>query len=305
MLGPRDWPLLPVFVAVANAGSFTGAARQLRLAKSVVSLHVRTLEQRCGVRLMERNTRRLHLTQIGEQILEAAKEALTSVRAVEQIVEGHRDAPSGKLRVTLPLDPSLSVMIAPIAAALTKRHPALKIDLVFDDAVRDLVKEGFDVALRLGSVAPSSLIVRRLASEPEIVVASPHLMDEREGPWTPKELGGAPWVVHSGLPARSSFTLRSVQGEKKAQVSVTATVAANNVFAVRDLLIAGAGFGTLPLHVVREDLADGRLRYACPGWTLRRLILHALMPARQAPPRVRVFLERLAEAAQSLGFDPV
>src|SRR6185369_17712854 len=139
VLAPRDWPLLPVFIAVADTGSFTGAARQLGLAKSVVSLHVRTLEERCGVRLMERNTRGLRLTQIGEQVLDAAKEALASVRAVEQIVDGHRDAPTGNLRVTLPLDPSLSAMVAPIAAALTRQHPALKIDLVFDDAIRDLV----------------------------------------------------------------------------------------------------------------------------------------------------------------------
>src|SRR5437660_1558581 len=115
MIAPRDLPLLPVFVAVANAGSFTAAAHQLGLAKSVVSQHVRTLEQRCGVRLIERSTRRLHLTQVGEQVLDAANGVLTSVRSLEQVVEGHRDSPTGTLRVTLPLDPALTVMIAPIA----------------------------------------------------------------------------------------------------------------------------------------------------------------------------------------------
>jgi DNA-binding transcriptional LysR family regulator len=304
VIAPRDWPLIPVFIAVADARSFTGAAKQLGLAKSVVSLHVRTLEERCGVRLMERNTRGLRLTQIGEQVLDAAKEALASVRSVEQIVEGHRDAPTGKLRVTLPLDPSLSAMVAPIAATLTRRHAALQIDLVFDDAVRDLVREGFDVALRLGPVAESSLIVRRLASEPEIVVASPAILDERGEAWTPKQLGGAPWVVHSGLPVRSSITLRSPQGNKS-QVSITAAVAANNVIALRDLLIAGAGFGLLPLHVVRDDLAAGRLCHACPGWSSRKLTLSALLATRQAPPRVRLFLDQLAVAAKNLGFDPV
>jgi len=303
VLAPRDWPLLPVFIAVADVGSFTGAARQLGLAKSVVSLHVRTLEERCGVRLMERNTRGLHLTQIGEQVLEVAKEALASVRSVEQIVEGHRNAPTGKLRVTLPLDPSLSAMVAPIAAELTRRYPALKIDLVFDDAVHDLVHEGFDVALRLGSVVASSLIVRRLASEPEVVVASPSVFEERGETRTPKDLGGAPWVVHSGLPLRSSLTLRSTQGDKS-QVSVTAAVAANNVVAQRDLLIAGAGFGLVPVHVVRDDLAAGRLRHACPGWSSRKLTLHALLPTRQAPPRVRLFLNQLTIATKNLSFDP-
>src|SRR4051794_19316772 len=110
MISARDLPLLPVFVAVADAGSFTGAARKLGLAKSVVSQHVRTLEERCGVRLMERSTRSLHLTQVGEQVLDAAKDVLASVRSLEQVVEGHRDTPSGTLRVTLPLDPSLSAV---------------------------------------------------------------------------------------------------------------------------------------------------------------------------------------------------
>ncbi len=112
MIAPRDWPLLRIFVAVAEAGSFTGAARQLGLGKSVVSLHVRTLEERCGVRLMERSTRQLRLTQVGELVLDAAREVLASVRSLEEVVEGHRDAPTGKLRVTLPLDPSLSAMAA-------------------------------------------------------------------------------------------------------------------------------------------------------------------------------------------------
>ena len=160
-------------------------------------------------------------------------------------------------------------MVAPIAAALTRQHPALKVDLVFDDTVHDLVAEGFDVALRLGAVATSSLIVRRLASEPEIVVASPAVMDERGEPRSPKDLGGAPWVVHSGLRVRSSWTLRSSDGHR-AQVSIGVRVSTNNVVAMRDLLIAGAGYGLLPLHAVREDLAAGRLRHAFPGWSSRK-----------------------------------
>src|SRR5262245_39048778 len=178
MISPRDLPLLPVFVAVATAGSFTAAARKLGLAKSVVSQHVRTLEERCGVRLMERSTRRLHLTQVGERVLDAANDVLASVRSLEQVVEGHRDAPTGILRVTAPLDPALSAMITPIAAALTRRYSALSLDLLLDDAVHDLVEEGFDLALRLGAVTESSYVVRRLASEPEIIVASPLVADE-------------------------------------------------------------------------------------------------------------------------------
>src|SRR5688572_6909992 len=108
MLSARDLPLLPVFVAVASTGSFTSAARKLGLGKSVVSQHVKTLEERCGVRLIERSTRRLHLTQVGEQVLDAANQVLASFRALEQVVEGQRERPTGTLRLTCPLDIGLS-----------------------------------------------------------------------------------------------------------------------------------------------------------------------------------------------------
>jgi len=302
-LSSRDWPLLPVFVAVANLRSFTAAARELGLAKSVVSQHVRTLEERCGVRLLERTTRSLHLTQVGALVLDASKDVLASVRSLEEVVEGHREAVTGTLRVTLPLDPSLSAMIAPIAAALTRQHPGIKVDLLFDDAVRDLVQEGFDLALRLGPVIESRYILRRLAAEPEIAVASPCVIDEHGDIATPRDLDGAPWVVHSGLPVRSSWTFRSPQGDK-AQVSVRVTASANTVVALRDLIVAGAGFGLLPLHVVRDDLAASRLCHVCPGWITKKLSLHTLLPTRQSPPRVRLFLDRLVGAAKGLGFEP-
>ena len=190
MLAPRVLPLLPVFVAVANAGSFTAAARELGLGKSVVSQHLRTLEQHCGLRLIERTTRRLRLTQAGEQVLDAAKEVMASVRSLEQLVEGQHAQPTGTLRVTMPLDPGLSAVVGPVAARLMKQHPSLKVDLQFDDAVHDLVGEGLDVALRLGSMVESNYVVRKLGSEAEIIVASPSLVE----PCRPRRPAQAQWL---------------------------------------------------------------------------------------------------------------
>jgi DNA-binding transcriptional LysR family regulator len=303
MISPRDLPLLPVFVAVASLGSFTAAARELRLAKSVVSKHVATLEERCGVRLMERSTRRLRLTQIGEQVFDVAQQVLASVRTLEQVVEGNREAPSGTLRVTLPLDPWLSAMVAPVAAGLVRGHPSLKVELVVDDAIRDLVAEGLDVALRLGTLRESSYVVRRLGSEQEIVVAAAGVFDELAALKNPRGLGSVPWVVHSALRVPSSWSLRTEGGEK-AQVNVRVIASTNTVIAMRDLLLAGAGVGLLPAHTVREDLKTGRLLRVCPGWYHRRLSLHALLPTKHSPPRVRLFLAALAAATRPLGFAP-
>src|SRR5438128_2393620 len=132
MLGPRDLPLLPVFVAVVRCGSFSAAARQLGIAKSVASQHVKALEERCGVRLLERTTRRMRLTQIGAQVFDAATTVVDSARAIGELIESEREAPTGTLRVTAPYDLGRTV-VAPAAAALALRHPAVRVDLVLDD----------------------------------------------------------------------------------------------------------------------------------------------------------------------------
>jgi len=302
MLAARDLPLLPVFVAVASAGSFTGAGRELHLAKSVVSQHIRTLEERCGVRLIERSTRRLHLTQIGVQVLDCANEMLSSVRALEQVIEGHHARPTGTLRVTLPLDPGLAAMVSPIAAALTAQHESLKVDLLFDDAIHDLVSEGLDVALRLGALASSSYVVQKLGIEDEIIVATnPRIV--AFGPLEhPKQLGNAPWVAHSAIHPSSTWTFKSKRGQK-AQISVDTRATTNTALAQRHLLLAGAGFGVMPRHMVADDLKSGRLEEVCPGWFHHRLWLHALLPTRQTPPRVSLFLKALEGAVKPGGFE--
>jgi DNA-binding transcriptional LysR family regulator len=304
MLSARDLPLLPVFVAVASSGSFTAAARRLGLGKSVVSQHVKTLEERCGVRLIERSTRHLHLTQVGEQVLDAANQLLSAFHSLEQVVEGHRERPTGTLRLTCPLDVGLSSIIGSVATALTRRYPELKVDLVFDDAVHDLVDEGFDLALRLNVLAESSYVVRRIGAVPEIIVSSQAMVDQLPHHDDPSVLADAPWVAHTGLKPRSTWTFRSEQGARQ-QVRVDLRATVNTSSGIRDLLIAGAGFAVAPMHMVRDDLKAGRLMQVCPGWLHRKLALHAVMPTRRPPPRVRAFLSAIVDEARTLGIDAI
>lgn len=303
MFGVRDVPLLPVFAAVVRHGSFTAAARELGLAKSVVSQHVRTLEARCGARLLERTTRRLHVTQLGEQVLAAATSVADAVREVERVLEAHGEAPSGTLRVTAPHDLG-RLVVTPAAARLALAHPALRFDLTFDDAPREIIAEGFDVALRLGPLRASTLVVRRLGSEPEVIVGSPAMAARHLDAARPAELRDAPWVAHSVLARRKLWEFRSERGDVD-ELAVAPRALASASAAVVDLVLAGVGFAALPLHVIARDVAAGRLQRVCPGWHRNVLSLQALLPARKPPPRVRLFLSHATELIGELGFHVV
>jgi DNA-binding transcriptional LysR family regulator len=301
MIGPRDIPLLPVFVAVADGGSFTAGARALGLAKSVVSQHVRALEERCGVRLIERTTRRLHVTQEGLQVLDAAREVLNSVHALDRMLATRREEPAGTLRVTAPNDQGIADAVAGAAAELMRNYPAVRVELLFDDAVRELVGEGLDVALRLGALATSSYVVRKLATEPEIILASPMLVDLRGEAKAPKALAGAPWIAHVASSAKGMWSFTSSDHSKQ-QLAVDVRAVSNHTYAVRSLLLKGVGYGVLPLHMVHDDVRAGRLVRVCPDWCRRQLTFHALLPTRNTPPRVRAFLAALVDALRPLGF---
>jgi DNA-binding transcriptional LysR family regulator len=297
MLQPRDLPLLPVFVAVVGHGSFTAAARELGLAKSVVSQHVRALEARCGVRLLERTTRSVRITQIGEQVLEQARAVMASVRSLDDVLQSHRDAPSGTLRVTAPQE--LGVAVAAVGAQLCRAHSALTFDLLVDDSKRDLVADRIDVAIRIGPPEASSYIRRRIGVEPEILVASPALAGAYPDLAQPRQLQGAPWIAHSMLRPRGTWVFVTASGARQ-QIDVALRVSASATDAVIAACRAGAGFAVLPRHMVAAEIAGGGLVQVCPTWFRRNVTLHALLPSRQPPPRASLFLTALTEALRPL-----
>jgi len=300
MLTPRDVPLLPVFIAVATAGSFTAAARELRLTKSVVSQHVQKLEDRCGGRLLERTTRRMQVTQLGERVLALASDVVASVQRLDASLDRERAVPGGTLRVTASHDLGAS-LVAPVAARVARRYPTLQIDLVLDDAPRDLVAGRFDVGIRLGPIRESNHVIRRLISTQEILVASPGVFADPVRLRRPRDLAGARWVVHAALERPRAWTFRSDKGQVDRVVpEIEATV--NNAAAMREYVLAGACCAVLPNQMVYGALAAGRLVRVCPGWHGRTLWLQALLPSRHAAPRSRVFLDALVASVRTAGF---
>lgn len=297
MLQARELHLLPVFAAVVRLGSFTAAARELGLSKSVVSDNVRTLEERCGVRLLERSTRRLQLTQVGEQVLGAAADVVSATRNLELILDEHRDRPVGTLRIatTYDLGPRL---VVPVAARLAAAHPQLGLDIVTDDRIQDLIGGGFDVAVRLGAPRDSGNVIKRLAQIAEPLVAAPALADAL-GLLTmghADELAGAPWIRHPLVSSGATLTLVGPRGEK-ATVPLSLRAQANSGEGVRALLLSGVGIGALPEYLIAEDLRRGALVRICPAWEWKRVALYAELPsAKRKPRRVQVFLDALKEA---------
>ncbi|MCB9616777.1 MAG: LysR family transcriptional regulator [Sandaracinus sp.] len=287
----RDLPLLAVFASVARHGSFTAAAGELGLAKSVVSEQVRNLEARIGVRLLERTTRRVRCTQVGDEVREAAERMLEAAAEVRRAADAHRDAPTGTLRVAATLDLGVR-FVAPAVATVCERYPNLRVELALDDSETDLIAAGVDVALRLGVPKDSRLVTRKLAVDREIVVASPSLAHA----WPasrPRELQGAPWLLHGRL-ARLPMRFH---GPRRGEDTITVKPArgvASTADALRALARGGVGFAVLPLHLVEDDLRVGALVRVCEPWYRREIGIHLMLPSRRdAPRRTTVLVEEL------------
>jgi DNA-binding transcriptional LysR family regulator len=295
MFGARDLPLLAVFAAVSRLGSFTAAARELGVSKSVVSEQVRTLEERLAVRLIERSTRRLRLTQVGEQVLGAAAPVVGAGAAIDGILEQHRRTPVGTLRVAATHDLGAR-LVAPIAARLARQHPQLRIDLVCDDAVHDLIAGRFDLAVRLGAPRDSNYVMRRLAEFDEPIVGAPALAAAWSGATRPRELASAPFVRHALLGRPDVWRFTGPRGEVD-EVRVTLRGQANTGDGVRALVLGGVGLGALPDYWIEADLRRGALVRLCPGWIWKRVSLYAVLPsARRLPKRAELFLAALKES---------
>ncbi|WP_149195641.1 LysR family transcriptional regulator [Luteimonas suaedae] len=289
-----DLPGLLAFVRVAELGSFVRAADALGLSKAAVSKQVSALERRLGTRLLHRTTRRLSLTEAGQLYLRHAQTAFAEARAAEDAVAGSEREPQGRLRVTVPMTFGL-LHVAPHAAAFLARHRQVTLDLQFDDRQLDPVQAGFDLAIRLGRLADSSLVARRIARSPVLLCAAPDYLDRAGRPQRPDELSGHD-CLHFSL-AVSGRTWEFTRAGDVVRVALGARLDANSSLALKAAAIAGAGIARIPAFAVADALASGELESVLPDWAMPGLDVHAVMPARRyVPAKARAFVEFLVEA---------
>ncbi len=291
---------MQMFVSVVEAGSISGAADRLGLAKSAVSRRLAELEARLGVQLLQRTTRRLNVTESGRAYFERSRQILADVEETEQAVSSVHAALAGKLRAALPLSFGL-LHLAPLIDAFSRLHPGIEFELDFNDRQVDLMQEGFDVAIRIAQLEDSSLIARRLTTIRHIVCASPAYLARHGQPEHLDDLAHHAGLGYSNRAHPGLWTCIAADGAARA-VKVPIKHAANNADFLCRMAIAGHGVLMLPTFYVAEAVKRGELVPLLPDCRWAELSAYALYPpTRHLSSRVRAFVDFLVER---LGGEP-
>jgi len=282
-----------VFAQVVRAGSFVRAARQLGMPKSTVSRKVVDLEARLGARLLERTTRTLRLTDTGRAYFAHAERILIELEQADATVTQLQAAPRGPLRVSAPLNIS---QLGPIGERFLARYPEVQLEIACTDRIVDLIAEGFDLALRVGKLADSTLIARPLATMRNVLTASPSLLERSGVPSSPEQLPNWPCIAFGGVAERSSWELLSATG-RTASVRITPRFIVNDFDVLGSAALAGLGIALLPAQRCAEDVRAGRLRRVLPDWSSIVRPLQAVYPSgRHLSPKMTAFLDHLSQS---------
>ncbi|MGX9219737.1 LysR family transcriptional regulator [Massilia varians] len=283
-----------VFAAVVEAGGFTAAAARLGMSKAAVSRHVAELEERLGVRLLHRTTRRLSTTAEGELFHARCRELLNRLEEAEAELGSGSTTAQGVARVNVPLSFGL-MHLAPLWPRLLERHPGLELDVSLSDRVVDLVDEGYDLAVRIGQLPASSLVSRKLASTRLVACAAPGYLAAHGAPARPAELARHAVIGYSLFASGDTWSFSGPAGEET--VKVQPRMRTNNGDTCRAAALAGQGIILQPSFMVGADLAEGRLVELMPGWRSIALGIYAVYPSRKfLAPKVRVIIDFLVDA---------
>jgi LysR family transcriptional regulator for bpeEF and oprC len=292
-----DLPALKAFVKVVQTGSFTRAAEALHTHKAHLSRTVAQLERSLGARLLERSTRSLSLTEVGREFHERALAILSAVEDAQQAVQAAQAEPRGTLRLSCGVEFGLLAVGTWVHHYLT-RYPQMKVDVDITGRIVDVVHEGFDLAIRIGSLPDSTLAARKLGDLKYSLYAAPAYLRRRGTPAEPGDLAGHDHLVFAPAGARTAWVLcpGDGHGAAPARVPLKPRLKATNSFAVRDAAAAGLGVAALPRLIGDPLASEGRLREVLPGWAPPEVPVNAVFAsARFLAPKVRAFVDLAAE----------
>ncbi|MBS0291054.1 MAG: LysR family transcriptional regulator [Proteobacteria bacterium] len=280
---------MQMFVRVVETGSFTRVAQEFATTQPTVTKQIAAMETRLKVRLLNRNTRGVSLTEPGTLYYEKCKAIVNDVAEAESVVQVRQHQVHGQLRIGSSVAFGRRVVI-PLALEFMQHNPQVEVDLSFEDRYTDLVANGIDVALRLGKLADSSLGARTLGVNPWVLVASPQYLKKHGTPRRPSDLKDHATLIYSSVQGNDVWRLRGASGEA-VTVPVTGRLRSNNLSALLAAARAHMGIAALPCYVAQESLKAGRVVEVLKTCRLPEQEIHAVYPSpRLVPQKVQAFI---------------
>lgn len=283
--------LMQTFVRIVEAGSLSAAAQQLATSQPTVSRRLQTLERLWGLRLLQRSTHVMKLTEDGERCYAHAKELLDSWKAMEADLRGTQDEPEGNLRVLVPHAFGQDQLLTPLAEYL-RRYPKVAVEWLLHDRRPDFIAEGIDCAIQVGEVDTLSLVAIRLFEVPRVVVAAPSLLEDR--PVTSIEnLHQLPWLAFRTY-YRQQVTLSRLGDGSERRFEIQPRMSTDSLYALKNAAIAGLGVAIVSSWLVADDIQQRRLVQLMPEWCAPPLPVYLVYPhARFYPARLRLFIDTI------------
>lgn len=293
------WTEYELFVKVAELGSVTKAADALDLSSAAASRHLAALENRLGVRLIERSTRRLFVTEVGNVFYTNAKAALTAMQGATEAVSASKNHPHGVLRVTASLSLCLQ-HILPLVPKFKEQYPDVRLDIVAENRYHDIIDDNIDVALRTRDSEPdSSLVIRRLTDTRRILAASPDYLERCGRPQHPQALAEHQLLLYTY--ATDPYELTFQREDQTITVPATPALESNDGYLLRAAALQGQGILAQPTYVIHDDIVAERLVPILSDWSLPRLEINLVYPSRRhLPAKTRVFIDFIVKEFQHL-----
>lgn len=291
--------LMQTFVRIVEAGSLSAAAAQMGTTQPTVSRRLQALERSLGVRLLQRSTHAMKLTEDGERCFYRARELIVSWNAFEAEVRGAGDQPEGRLRIVAPHVFGQQLLVGPLAAYL-QRYPQMNVEWLLHDGPQDrtpdFIAEGVDCAIRVGEVTDPSVVAIRLSEVPRVAIGAPSLFGNGPLPAHARDLEALPWLAARNF-YRTEVVLTHETTREVYRVQIRPRMITDSLNALRSAAVLGVGVGVLSTWMLTEELAAGRLVHLAPQWHAAHAPVYIVYPyARFYPAKLRLFVDAMRTA---------